>query len=179
MTAEFKRSHRRTRLRLAALLLVIASLVALAAVRARPAGAYTITHEPDRVVAKSERLHANSVRMTLTVTLWSNGNWEFRYEGRNSARIKKTYWADARVWSDMGVSFYFQTGEREIDGTWRSNPSIVRTQRGYNTWLFHNWERVANGYLEAHFHLHAQHGSNGYSNPNCSASQDLINICPD
>ena len=178
MTAAFRRL-RPPRARLAAALLTVTSLVTLAIVRAGPAEAYTVERTADRIVVTSKRMDANTVHLTVTVRLYSNGNWEFRYEGRNGARIAKVYWADAKVWSDMYFSVYFQTGERAIDGTWRSNPEIVRTDRGYNTWLFHNWERVASGNILADFHLRANRNGGIAHRWECGSPNDTMSVCSD
>ena len=129
----------RPRQRIAAFVLAAAFLTAgIALMQAEPVSAWTVENQDDRIVITSKRMHANTVYMTTILRLYENGNVEFRWEGRNSARIIKNYRTGADLKLPSGGIIRYDSERREIDGTWRSSLRAGDFQAHF--WLKASWD---------------------------------------
>jgi hypothetical protein len=144
-----------------ALLLALTGALFLGVVQVEPASAWTVERTPDKIVIQSERLSASKVRATVYVAFFSSGNYEFKVELHNTARIARTYrvGGEVRVGS-LGLVFSYDSGgwplgeQRSIEGK-RNDDWDTIYGRGHHHRLLERWNEVDMGTVEAHFWLGA------------------------
>jgi hypothetical protein len=142
-----------------ALLIALTGALVLGVMQIKPASAYTVEHNQDKILITSERLHANTVRATVSLALYPNGNYEFKVELHNGARIAKTYrvGGEVRV-PGMFLVFSYDSGQHDIEGK-RNDDWDTIYGYGHDHRLSERWSAVDMGNLEAHFWLGASWNS--------------------
>jgi hypothetical protein len=138
-----------------ALLIALTGALVLGVMQIRPASAYTVERNQDKILITSERLHANTVRATVTLALYPSGNYEFKVELHNSARIAKKYrvGGEVRV-PGMFLVFAYDSDQHEIEGK-RNDEWDTIYRYGHDHRVGERWSQVDVASLEAHFWLGA------------------------
>jgi hypothetical protein len=134
-------------------LLLLAGALAFGIARPGPASARDIHQTPDEIVLTSVRMHDETVRATLTLTLRRNGDVILRADMHNSGRTRK--FAQGKVtatFPDAGFSISAAAhpwGRERID----RDSYITWDEVAFEPRLAQRWDLVSFRPIEASFHL--------------------------
>jgi hypothetical protein len=157
-TIDRRRIPRALAPRLMLALAVLAGVLVTVVGHPDPASAWTIQHDPDEIVLTSVRLHDETVRATLVLTLQRDGDVVLLAQDvHNSGATRKFYKAEATVHvpaADFSVTAFLPDSDALIRIGGDTTQS--KETRTYSQALFDKWDVISTHAVEASLNLSVQ-----------------------